>query len=190
MVSDLEQAKERSADHPDAPPINPVVAIHTGRRGRPRLEINSDVLETAMQFGGPTALSNVFGVSSRTVRRRALESGLSEPGEPVYVEFTGNDGVVSRFYTSSTASQSTLSDDQLDTTMLQILTHYPTLGRRMIDGQLRYLGIIVPRARIQESYARVHGPPVAAFGIRRIMRRVYKVQGYNSLAHHDGQHGK
>lgn len=60
----------------------------------------------------------------------------------------------------------------------------------MIDGQLHYLGIIVPHAHIQESYTHVHGPPVAAFGIRRITRQVYKVEGYNSPAHHDGQHGK
>jgi hypothetical protein len=81
-----------------------------------------------MQFGGPTALSNVFGVTSRTIHRRGLESGLSEPGEPVYVEFIDDDGIVSHFCTSSTASQSSLSDNQLDATMLQILTHYPTLG--------------------------------------------------------------
>jgi hypothetical protein len=60
----------------------------------------------------------------------------------------------------------------------------------MIDGQLHYLCIIVPHAHMQESYTCVHGPPVAAFGIRCITQWVYKVQGYNSLAHHDGQHGK
>jgi hypothetical protein len=60
----------------------------------------------------------------------------------------------------------------------------------MIDGHLKFLGHYLPRARIQESYARVHGPPVSAFGARHIECRVYNVRGYNSLCHHDGQHGE
>jgi hypothetical protein len=74
--------------------------------------------------------------------------------------------------------------------MLEILQMFPTFGRRMIDGHLQYLGHHVPRKRLQASYARVNGPPVSAFGVRSITRRVYNVPGYNSLAHHDGQHGK
>lgn len=190
MVADLDEAKGRSADYPDAPPIEAVTTIQTRRRGHPRIEINPNVLETALQFAGPTRLGGIFGVSSRTVRRRALENELVEPGHPVYIEFTDESDVTYRYYTSSTRAQSVLSDDELDSAMLQILTHYPRLGRRMIDGQLRYMGVSVPRSRIQASYSRVHGPPVAAFGVRRITRRVYNVKGYNSLSHHDGQHGK
>jgi hypothetical protein len=72
--------------------------------------------------------------------------------------------------------------------MLQILTQYPRFGRRMIDGQLCHMGVIVPRSCIQASYSRVHGLPIAAFGVHHITRRVYNVKGYNSLMHHDGQH--
>lgn len=153
------------------------------------MKIDPEVLATALQFAGPTRLGALLGVAPRTVRRRALEHEIVEPGNPVYVEFIDDEGETLRYYTSSTAAQSSLPDDELDAIMLQILTQYPRFGRRMIDGQLRHMGVIVPRSRIQASYSRVHGPPVAAFGVRRITRRVYNVKGYNSLTHHDGQHG-
>lgn len=190
MMEDLEQAKLQSADVPDAPPITPVTLEHTGRRGRPRIIIDPEVLEVSYSMRGPTELGRVFGVSSRSVRRRALDLGIVEPGEPVYVDFEQEDGTLKRFYTSSTSSLSTLSNEDLDSIMVDILNSFPSFGRRMIDGHLKFLGHHLPRLRIQESYARVHGPPVSAFGVRRIQRRVYNVRGYNSLCHHDGQHGK
>jgi hypothetical protein len=190
MITDLHLAKHSSADTPDALPIPTTAVVHTGQRGRPKIQIDPNILATSIQLRGPTELARVFDVSARTIRRRALEQGLVEPGEPVYVDFENDDGTITRLYTSSSGSQSDLSDDQLDSIMLQILHSFPDFGRRMIDGHLRYLGHQVPRSRIQASYARVNGPPVAAFGVRRIKRRIYRVQGYNSLAHHDGQHGE
>ena len=139
---------------------------------------------------GPTELGRIFNISSRSVRRRALDLGIVEPGEPVYVDFEQEDRTTQRYYTSSTSSLSTLSDEDLDSIMVDILNSFPSFGRRMIDGHLKFLGHHLPRLRIQESYARVHGPSVSAFGVRRIERRVYNVRGYNSLCHHDGQHGK
>src|SRR5271170_3894100 len=189
MIEDLQLAKTRSIDTPDAPPIPLTQLIHTGRRGRPRVEIDPEILATSIQLRGPTELAQVFGTSARTIRRRALEHGIVQPGDPVYVDFVDIDGNSTRIYTSSTGSQSELTDDQLDESMLQILHAFPTFGRRLIDGHLHHLGHHVPRSRIQASYARVNGPPVSAFGVRRIKRRVYRVPGYNSLSHHDGQHG-
>jgi len=191
MTLDLNQAKSMSADVPDTEPIEATYRIYTGRRGRPKIVIDPDILGASYAHRGPTELGELFGVSSRSVRRRAVEEGIAEPGNAVYVEFEDLDGNTSRYYTgaSSSSSHSSLSDDELDSIMLQILTSFPTFGRRMIDGHLRYLGHHVPRSRLQASYARVHGPPVSAFGLRRIQRRVYNVRGYNSLCHHDGQHG-
>jgi hypothetical protein len=190
MMNDLHDAKLQSADFPDAEPIEPVTLEHTGRRGRPRVIIDPDVLETSYTMRGPTELGRIFNVSSRLVRRRALELGIVEPGQPVYVEFVGEDGTTTRYYSSSTSSLSILSDEDLDGIMHDILNSFPSFGRRMIDGHLKFLGHHIPRSRIQASYARIHGPPVSAFGVRRIQRRVYNVRGYNSLCHHDGQHGE
>ncbi|KAG1800634.1 uncharacterized protein BJ212DRAFT_1273783 [Suillus subaureus] len=170
MVADLDEAKGRSADYPDAPPIEAVTTIQNQSHGHPHIEINPDVLETALQFAGPTRLAGIFGVSSHTIQHRALENELVEPGHPVYIKFTDEGGVTCRYYTSSTGSQSVLSDDELDSAMLQILTYYPCLGCCMIDGQLRYMGVSVPRSHIQASYSRVHGPPAAAFGVHHITR--------------------
>ncbi|KAG1856404.1 hypothetical protein DFJ58DRAFT_659478, partial [Suillus subalutaceus] len=159
MITDLDEGKDRSADEPDMAPIEVVSTIHTHRRGRPRIDIDPEVLATALQFAGPTRLGALLGVAPRTVRRRALEHQIVEPGNPVYVEFTDDEGETLRYYTSSTAAQSSLPDNELDAIMLQILTQYPRFGRRMIDGQLRHMGVIEPHSRIQASYSRIvmHG---------------------------------
>ncbi|KAG1893178.1 uncharacterized protein F5891DRAFT_963393, partial [Suillus fuscotomentosus] len=82
-----------------------------------------------------------------------------------------------------------LSDEELDEITEQVLELFPNFGRRMLNGHFRFLGHHVPRSRILESYARVHGAPTTMFGARRIRRQVYSVPAPNSLYHHDGQHG-
>lgn len=113
-----------------------------------------------------------------------------QPGEPVYITYVDEDGQAHRVYQSSTGSQSTLSDGELDATVLHILNLFPTFGRCIIDGHLLHLGQHVSCSHVQASYAHVNGPPVAAFGVCHISHRVYNVTGYNSLVHHDGQHGE
>ena len=191
MLNYLDEASHISNDPPDAACISPSIRVYNGRPGRPRIEINPTWLEKALEIrGGPTSLGEIFGCGPRTIRRRALELGLVEPGPPVYVDYIDSDGNVTRIYRSSTRASSDISDQELDEIMISILEVFPSLGRRMIDGHLRYLGHYIPRPRIQASYARVHGAPSTGFGPRRIQRRVYNVAGPNSLWHHDGQHGK
>jgi hypothetical protein len=191
MIQSLDEAANQSNDQPDIPYVAPSTRSYTGRPGRPRIEINPDWLQTALDIrGGTTSLGSVFGCAPRTVRRRALELGLVEPGPPVYVDYVNPDGHITRIYRSSTRAMSDIDDEELDKIMVSILQVFPSLGRRMIDGHLRYLGHSIPRPRLQASYARVHGAPSTGFGPRRIQRRVYNVAGPNSLWHHDGQHGK
>ncbi|KAJ3507999.1 hypothetical protein NMY22_g16756 [Coprinellus aureogranulatus] len=66
-----------------------------------------------------------------------------------------------------------------------------TVGALSGVRQAQVLGIVnpVPRSRIEASYRRVHGPTTNTFNRQRIPRRKYNVKGYNSLIHHDGQHG-
>ena len=189
MIECLEEAMHTSLDPPDIPPIQATHTVRTGRPGRPRIEIDQDILAEALEMRGPTDLASVFGTSSRTIRRRALEGGLVEPGHPVYVDYEAEDGTKHHCYTSSTRSMSDLSDEELDNVTRQIIETFPDFGRRMIDGHLKFMGIRVPRARLQASYLRIHGPPSSMFGARRIQRRVYSVAGANALWHHDGQHG-
>lgn len=191
MITDLDTVKTRSVNHLGTDHIEATHTVYTGRRGRPRIEIDEDTLEESYRHRGATGLGQLFNLSSRTVRRRVLEAGLAEAGEPVYVAFEDVDGNSWQFYSGSNrnSSHSMLSDEELDGVMIQILNSFPAFGRRMIDGHLKFLGYHIPRSRLQASYARVHGPPVSAFGVRRIQRRIYNVPGYNSLCHHDGQHG-
>ena len=189
MLNTLDDASRTSSDPPDAPPIITSYINYTGLGGRPSINLDPDILTSLIELRGPTHLAQVFGCSARTVRRRALEYGLVEPGQPVYVDVVDESGETIRFFTSSTSNVSKLSDDELDSVTRQIFERFPNFGRRMIDGHFKHLGHRVPRRRIQESYTRVHGPPIGAFGPRRIQRRVYKVPGPNSLSHHDGQHG-
>lgn len=195
MIQDLTDAIMQSSDLPDAPPSNPVSLEYTGGRGRPKKVIDPDVLAAGMSVGGPTFMGELLDVSPRTVRRRALEQGLVEPGDPVYVDTVEENGDLTRTYTSSSAqsrnrNQGGLTNEQLDIIMSQLLELFPTFGRRMIDGYFSAHGHHIPRSRLEQSYNRVHGPSTATFGARRIRRRVYNVSAFNSLWHHDGQHGK
>lgn len=190
MLNALDDAALVSVDAPDHPPVQLSQTIHTGQRGRPRMEIDPNLLGIALSMRGPTHLAPLVGCSARTVRRRALEHGLVEPGPPVYVDFVDENGDKTRFYTQASKDHSGLSDDDLDSITREILEVFPRFGRRMIDGHMRFLGHRIPRRRIHASYTRVHGPPTGSFGPRRIQRRVYKVAGPNSLSHHDGQHGQ
>jgi hypothetical protein len=122
------------------------------------------------------------------VRRRALEHGLVDPGDPVYTEEDQPDGTISRTFTSSTHPVSNITDQQLDSFINDILEIFPAFARRMIAGCLKASGYHVPRERIAASFLRVHGSS-GVFGDRSIHRKVYKVAGANSLWHHDGQHG-
>lgn len=190
MISALDDVSAQSADIVEHPPILPIQISHSGRRGRPRKEIDPAILATSLQYRGPTHIAPVFGCSARTIRRRALEQGLVEPCPPVYLTYEDPEsGETVRFYSSSTAPMSTLSDEELDTVIQHILEVFPAFGQQMISGHLRHLGHIVPRERIRASYERVTGAPAHSTS-RPIERRRYQVAGPNSLWHHDGQHGE
>lgn len=189
MISHLDQAAVISSDCPDTPSISTTTIVHTGRVGRPRIEIDQSILTAGLGMRGSTNLASVFGVSSRTVRRRALEYGIAEPGPPVYVDVETEDGSIQRQYSSCTGPMSDISDEEIDSIMQNVLAEFPNFGRRMIAGHFKNLDYHISRKRLQESYDRIHGPPVFSFGVRRIERCIYSVPGPNSLWHHDGQHG-
>lgn len=190
MLHALDTAAMQSLDPPALDEIQVSQVIHTGRPGRPRIEIDPTFLAFALDMRGPAGVAPVTQCAPRTVRRRAIEQGLVAPGPPVYIEHANLEtGETVRAYTSPALAVSDLTDDELDNIIHHILDIFPTFGRRMIDGYLRNSGHRVPRERVRNSYMRVHGAP-PTFNNRPIQRRVYRVAGPNSLSHHDGQHGK
>ncbi|KAJ7613058.1 hypothetical protein FB45DRAFT_981820 [Roridomyces roridus] len=90
---------------------------------------------------------------------------------------------------SYTGPQSSISDDDLDTLLIRLRTHYRRAGLSMLNGMLRRLGHRVSTERVRQSLLRID-PVRRIFERIRIRRREYHVLGPNSLWHHDGQHGK
>ncbi|KAG1783662.1 hypothetical protein EV702DRAFT_952720, partial [Suillus placidus] len=142
MIADLGAAKTVSSDVPDIEPMSHSHVVHDDGQGRPRVVINPEVLAVSYQLQGPTELVEIF----------ALEQELVQPGDPVYITYIDEDGQAHHVYQSSTSSQSTFADEELDAIVLQILNLFPTFGQRMIDSHLLHLRQHVPRSCVQASY--------------------------------------
>ncbi|KAJ6576307.1 hypothetical protein B0H10DRAFT_2345705 [Mycena sp. CBHHK59/15] len=155
MVSDLDLACHGSMDPPDAAPLIVARRILTGRPGRPCVEINSHFLRAALELRGPTGIAPEVGVSSCTVRRIALRSGLVEPGVPVFQMQVDAQGAVETVHRSTAPPVSDVSNAELDRLVSSTLEIFPQFGRRMIRGHLKSQGYRIPRERITLSYLRM-----------------------------------
>ncbi|KAJ6525013.1 hypothetical protein B0H19DRAFT_1085131 [Mycena capillaripes] len=131
MVSDLDLACHESLDPPDAAPLVVARRILTGRRGRPRVEIDVQFLRAALELRGPTGI--------------APEAGLVEPGAPVFQPQVNAQGVVEIVHRSTAPPVSNISDAELDLLVTVTLEIFPQFGRRMIRGHLKSQGYRVPR---------------------------------------------
>lgn len=89
---------------------------------------------------------------------------------------------------SNPANSFEVADEELDTLIVRLRSHYRRAGISMLDGLLRHLGYRVARERIRVSLLRID-PVRRVFERIRIRRRKYAVAGPNALWHHDGQHG-
>ncbi|KAJ7579100.1 hypothetical protein C8J56DRAFT_764310, partial [Mycena floridula] len=152
MASELDRARHLSSD-PALHPF-PTIISHEYTGARPRIHIDPIILEVALDTRGPTQLAQVFQVHLRTIRRRALEAGICESAPPVYVEFEHEDGSVHQIYRSCTGASTNISDDELDKLVLTILESFPSLGRRMINGSLKHMGVTIPRSHLEASQTR------------------------------------
>lgn len=191
LVGLLDDAHHQSQDPtPTQQPLVVSQRTRTGHRGRPRVDIDLGFLNQALQLRGPSHIAPVLQCSARTIRRRALEAGLVEPGQPVFTPVAQPDGTVTQVHTSNSSSivTSDVSDHQLDRFVADILQVFPNFGCSLIFGRLKAAGYHIPTDRIAASYVRVNGVP-RSFGGRAVHRRTYNVAGANSLWHHDGQHG-
>jgi hypothetical protein len=151
--------------------------VCTGLRGRPRIEIDPNLLSTALGLRPKTQVVKTADCSARTIRRRQQDYGIliSQLNEQM-----GGPEV---------PPHSEITDDQLDQHLATVVQDFPNFGRRLATASLRAIGVIVPEHRVRDSLTRVNGTP-GTFGGRRVHRRRYKVAGANSLWHHDGQHGR
>ena len=82
-----------------------------------------------------------------------------------------------------------ISDSDLDDLVREVVAGNDQIGPESVRTSLRTRGFRVQRGRVRESMLRTN-PAAAAVRslLRRPERRVYQVQGPNSLWHIDGNH--
>jgi hypothetical protein len=189
MLTHLSTAFNQISDPVDDVDLTVLREERNGLSGCPRIAFDPQFLQFALESCTLSRIAPFFGCSPSTVRRRALEYGLLEPGESPYRDIHQNGGITHIWIgVKRRTRMSNLTDAQLVNAIHQILRSFPSYGRRMIDGHLRACGIRVSQKRISASYTRIRGLPSAFH--RRIKRRRYNVAGVNSLWHHDGYHGQ
>ena len=101
-----------------------------GRRGRPRILISREHLETLEEFGFSfAACASILGVTTQTLRNRRRDFGM-EVGSERY---------------------SVISDDELDHEIAEILRVSPEIGERCMIGALRSRGFRLQRWRVRNA---------------------------------------
>ena len=183
MTFYLDQARQASSDPLEDPSIQFVHTVCTGRRGRPRVEIEPNLLSTALTLRPKTRIAETASCSACTIRRRQLEYGIDilRPGHSQTQQSHRDNG-------GSFLPSVEINDEELDRYLAIIMQDFPSFGRRLATACLRANGVVVSEGRVRNSLTRVSGVP-GTFGGRRVHRRRYQVAGANSLWHHDGQHG-
>jgi len=182
MTFYLDQARQASSDPLQDPIIPFAYTTHTGRRGRPRVEVDPDLLSTALTLRPKTQVAKTAECSARTIRRRQIDYGIvvSRPSHSQEQQVVGDDG--------GPPHSGAIGDGELDHYLAIVIQDFPSFGRRLATAALRANGVMVSEGRVRDSLARIRGVP-GIFGGRRVHRRRYHVAGANSLWHHDGQHG-
>lgn len=140
----------------------------TGKRGRPRKNVDPKVLHEAFQGNRripKTVLANLLGIDRKTLQTRLKEqeinSGFSE-----------------------------ISDEELDTLLEDYHQENPAGGRAYIIGRLRASSLRIQRRRIIDSMNRVDrlGQGMRQEVGKKKQQKHYQVPRPNSLWHIDGHH--
>ena len=163
IIDILKAMQEHSACSP--PQHTPHPVVH-GTFGRPRYDISREQLQYLLEnkFTIPQ-ISNMVGVSQRTIHRRMNEFSLS----------------VRAYYT-------VISDEGLDLIVHEIQSQFPMCGNLQMLGHLHSRGLRVQQVRVRDSLRRVDPEGSMMRRLRTINRRCYRVQAPLSLWHIDGNH--
>jgi hypothetical protein len=145
-----------------------VTTNRTGKRGRPRKNVDPKVLHEAFQGNrciSKTVLANVLGIDRKTLQTRLKEEGI-------------NSGF------------SKISDQELDTLLEEYRQENPTGGRAYVIGRLRTSSLRIQRHRIIKSMDRVDrlGQGMRQEVGKKKKRKHYQVPRPNSLWHIDRHH--
>ncbi|PBK83931.1 hypothetical protein ARMGADRAFT_1088908 [Armillaria gallica] len=158
----LREAALLSSNPPTWPPALVQAQFKcSGRGGRPQADISPQLLRSLTQsYGGVAKIATLLGFHPRMIRRYQLRWGLVSAGlAPRQLDFIDKSGRPHYRHHSSLPTMSSLTDEQLDHVMAEILRDYLNHGRSLIDGAIVSRGLHVSRDRIDASRLRVHGPP-------------------------------
>lgn len=131
-----------------------------GQRGRPRILISRELLESFDEYGFTlTQSARMLGVTTQTLRNRRREYDMPL-GHSHY---------------------SNISSNELDERVADMLRVTPNIGERLVIGALRSQNVFVQRWRVRESILRVDPIGRACRRRRVIFRRQYSVPRHNAL---------
>ena len=138
---------------------------HTGRRGRPPVFLNLNMVEFLRGVGYTwNEISKALLVSCTTIWRKLSEANIT------------------------LHKYSDISDASLDEKVYQLQLRYPHCGQVLLRSMLQAQGTLVQRHRLRESVQRVDPEHSNSRWRQQISRRTYSVPGPNSLWHIDGHH--
>lgn len=110
-------------------------------------------------------IAKLFDCSRRTIERRMKDSGITIKG-----------------------TYSNISDDELLRITHSIISRYPKVGEKVLDGMLRARDIKVQRQRIRDSLIAADPDSHRCRLLTALHRRQYSVECSNALWHVDGYH--
>ena len=167
-------------------PVTIFEQAYSGKRGRPAVKIDPVALQQLLELRGPVNTGKLLGCSTRTVRRRALDLGLAQPGAPVFTRETQPDGSVAKVFHRRESAHST--DEDVHLAVSAVLEMYPDFGREKMCAAIKAQGVSATRQQVEAALLALRGPSNSR-NRKPIQRRTYTVPGSNYLWHHDGQHG-
>ncbi len=135
-------------------------------KGRPRYDLPVEQLVYFVEHGFTCSkISDMLGISLRTVRRRMSEYGIS----------------IRQMY-------SNLSDHELKLLITEAHESFPNAGYRLIQGWLVKRGFRIQEHRVRIMIREIDPVGVTNRFFRSIHRRSYSVAGSQALWHIDGNH--
>ncbi|KAK7017096.1 hypothetical protein VNI00_018688 [Paramarasmius palmivorus] len=180
-----------AADKPPRvrPIVQPRARIFTGRKGRPKKQINVTLLKALHQQhrGSCTKIAQDMCAHPKLIRRHLLALGLEQPGEAPFQSYVDDNGQQRHLHVITRPLPTMITDEDLDREVMSILSNRPSYGRGMVRGALAAKQIYVTDPRITESLLRVRGP-APPFRRRKIVRTAYRCAGANAMWHNDGNH--
>ncbi len=189
MKSSLAATLFISNNPPTHPPLlQPKSKVYTGRKGRPRADINLTILGLLTQTHGSAArIADLFGTHPWTVTHHQQHAGFKEARQAPFQMVVDANGHEHMIYTPTRLKMSDIDDEELDKLIDEILGRCPGYGCGQIKDALDHLGHRVCRQCIATAKKRVNGLNLT-FGQRLLTWKNYYMPSANSMWHHDSNH--